>query len=225
MAKSKQLMELIDLGKKIVSEFSGEGGNNSTADWMGHYLAELILKAEHEQSPVKKATYQKECAELIERLWQMRVHFPDRTAPLSKFKHVLSVLAALKNEEHNPLQFFREPEDGNLFGEYIRSMRRSMQEIFRICLNDTFSPEEAHDEAEWMTLTPHLKSDEREVLAELYATLDLFSTEDATKNKKVKPIQANNITTHPINKIIEKLEQQHEQQKKCLETLKKKINS
>ena len=54
MEKSKQSSEIINLGKKIVTEFSEGDRCETTTRWMSHYLAGLIKELENELNPVKK---------------------------------------------------------------------------------------------------------------------------------------------------------------------------
>ena len=77
------------MGKKIVKEFSSEGRHNTSIQWMGHYLAELIHKSENASSQEDKKSAHKECISLILELWKRRAYYPERLAPASKLAHTI----------------------------------------------------------------------------------------------------------------------------------------
>lgn len=225
MAKSKPLPELISLGKKIVGEFSQQGNDNASLRWMGHYLAEVIQKAENEKSATKKAAYQKECVEIIEQLWKKRAYFPDRTAPASKFKHVISILAELKDEERDGFSFqhYFEPAD-NPIAEYVRNIRRSTESIFKICLKDSVSDEDMASEMEWLTHAPALATNERQIIEEIYVTLNIGKGGKGNKKTKAKNKKTTTTKESLQNQMIEDLIKQHALNEKYLVALKKALN-
>src|ERR1035437_10226848 len=95
--------DVIKLGKKLVQELELTNSVNTLGRWMAHYIAELIVKVERESSEIKKGKLQKECCEMILKIWSNRKNMPNNIAPLSNFANALSVLNALnKNSKKTP---------------------------------------------------------------------------------------------------------------------------
>jgi len=65
--------ELKQKGHQIISELELAQGN-STQKWMAHYIAELMHQAEHGDSENKRSEAAFQCAEVISRLWDSRLH-------------------------------------------------------------------------------------------------------------------------------------------------------
>lgn len=225
MEQSIPSQELINLGKKIVKEFSREGRYNTSVQWMGHYLAELIQRSENASSSEEKKSSNKECASLILELWKRRAYYPERLAPASKLTHTISILNSLKSEKLTDFAFnnYSEQDDDSPIGNYISIMRKSFETIFKICLEQTVNENDLNAEREWLEYLPFLKTEERQIIEKLNATL---TTGNSTGNKK-KKIKKNQtyekVTGDTVDLMIEKLKQEHSVQLGYLENLHKKL--
>ena len=109
MELSEAQKRVINLGKQIVDELDDEDKRNILPRWMAHYIAEkinLVEKTEGEE----KEKYQKECFELILRLWSKRSYYPDYKKPFENFELIFNVLAKidLGNSGH---YLFSSPSD------------------------------------------------------------------------------------------------------------------
>jgi hypothetical protein len=169
MVKSNLYQETINLGKKIVSEFSNEEIRDTTLQWMAHYLAELIQSAEQEKSLPKKRKLQEECAEIIENIWKKRATFRGNTRPLAKFGEVVSILKALIDDKKNELSWnrFIDYENDSPWGEYIRKVRLSMDDILTISLCAAAIQQALEKEKEWLDHAPMLSSHEKKIIEHL----------------------------------------------------------
>jgi hypothetical protein len=58
MEKLDHSAEIINLGKKLVTELKLDNSVNTLGRWMAHYLAELMVAVENEKSLIKKRKLQ-----------------------------------------------------------------------------------------------------------------------------------------------------------------------
>ncbi len=86
--------EIVELGKKLVVELGSERDSDTLSRWMSHYLAELIVKAEHADG-VEKQEAQEACFKAILELWDYRHQFPDGRRPFESFEPIFRALEAL----------------------------------------------------------------------------------------------------------------------------------
>lgn len=94
MELSEAQKRVINLGKQIVDGLDDEDKRNILPRWMAHYIAEKINLAE-ESKGKEKEQYQKECFDLILKLWSRRSYYPDSQRPFENFELILKVLAEI----------------------------------------------------------------------------------------------------------------------------------
>lgn len=97
MVPSKQLADVIALGKKIEQELGIEDDVDTLGRWMIHYIAELIDRAENASSDRQEAIH-RECAEFIIKLWTHRASLSVKPYPLESFDKVMAALLRLRDE-------------------------------------------------------------------------------------------------------------------------------
>jgi hypothetical protein len=83
---------VIDLGKRLVTQL--KLGDDETAQWMAHALAERIQNAEN-APPEDRVAAQNSCTELIFQLWERRHSLPYQLRPLKKLEPLLRTLDSL----------------------------------------------------------------------------------------------------------------------------------
>lgn len=91
---------IIKLGERLVEELNSDESNNTLARWIAHYIAELISNIELAASKDSKEQLQKECCDLILKLWSKREDLPI-TKPLDNLKPFLEVVEILKGKKEN----------------------------------------------------------------------------------------------------------------------------
>ncbi|WP_407557483.1 hypothetical protein [Winogradskyella sp. 4-2091] len=106
MEDLKVQQKIIELGKTIVKELKLDPGVDTLSKWMAHYLAEKIeltksLKGE------KKKKADKECVEIILKLWDRRWSIPNKKSFFSDFEPLMETLEKLNPEREIP--FFYNP--------------------------------------------------------------------------------------------------------------------
>jgi hypothetical protein len=173
MEKSKQSQEIIDLGKKLVEEFNSSGRCTTTTRWMAHYVAELIDRIETEKSQAQKKVLQKECCEVILKLWGNRNNFVDDVKPLANLKEPLSVLRALKNnaDDFPVWRSFRRAEDLTPWGVFMKHVRDSSDDLLRIVLASSVLKKSMLKEKDWLKYKDLLSTEEYEIIKTLDALL------------------------------------------------------
>ncbi|RED92436.1 hypothetical protein [Marinoscillum furvescens] len=99
--------KIIDLGKSIVKELELDPGADTLSKWMAHYVAEKIEVAK-KLTGSKKAKAEKECFEIILKLWEDRFAVPTLKSYLDDFKPFFETLEKLRFFKEKP--FFYPPE-------------------------------------------------------------------------------------------------------------------
>jgi hypothetical protein len=220
----KQYQEIINLGKKIVQEFNADQRRDMTLQWMAHYLAELMAKAEREESDIVKAELIKECAEVILSIWKKRAHFPGRTRLLSGLTEVLPVLKALQDHSDDlSWERFVSYENDQPWGKFMRSARLSIEEILKISLVANVIPEALTKEKEWLEHHKQLSEVERALINYLDRTLLQQNQyyELTTKGGKIAEREDGRSKT---GKLISLLEDNIASLNQSLEKLKSSLN-
>ncbi len=102
MENSEQSEKIIDLGKMLVKELGLEPGVDTLARWMAHYLAEKIHEVEILPKGDRKAEAEKECCELILKIWDHRSEMPRGRRPFENFEPILKVLESIDPDNREP---------------------------------------------------------------------------------------------------------------------------
>lgn len=105
MESSETLDKIINLGKLFVKELKLEPGVDTFSRWMAHYLAEKITIAGQSQGKEKEIV-DKECFDIILKLWQHRYSLPDGRRPFQGFEPIFEILSRL-NPDNEETYFYR----------------------------------------------------------------------------------------------------------------------
>jgi hypothetical protein len=135
--------EIIDLGKRIVVGL--QLGDDLTAQWMAHLVAEKISAAEHASDDTRDAAVA-DCVEVIQKLWANRYTLPPYMRPLRELDPLLRTLKSLSvDEADGPSRFFSHaPRDEELEGaseeekklfEFAIGIDHSARELIRYLLS------------------------------------------------------------------------------------------
>jgi len=98
--------KIIDLGKSIVKELGLDPGVDTLSKWMAHYVAEKMELAK-KLTGSKKTKAEKECFEIILKLWEARYAVPTLKSYLDDFKPFFETLEKLS---YKKTSFFYSPE-------------------------------------------------------------------------------------------------------------------
>ncbi|ONM42920.1 hypothetical protein BXT89_15370 [Halopseudomonas pachastrellae] len=133
---------VIELGKRIVAGLSL--GEDVTAQWMAHLVAEKISSAENAPDNVRDSAVM-DCVDVILKLWAHRHALPPYMRPLRELDPLLRTLNSLGVNEEDSLRFFARPPSGaeldgatadekNLF-EFAIAVDQAARELIRYALS------------------------------------------------------------------------------------------
>lgn len=154
MGKLKQSEEeVIKLGKRIVKELNLEPSVDTLGKWMAHYVAELIKKTEKSTSKSEKLENQKECFEVILKLWNNRDHLPMASKPLSDMKPLLELLDALKRDDFS-YPYWRQYKvipDKPTWTGFMDTVKSNSENIFELCIYSIINYDILRKKPDWLT--------------------------------------------------------------------------
>lgn len=133
---------VIELGKRIVAGL--KLGDDVTAQWMAHLVAEKISAAENAPETVRDAAMA-ECVDVIQKLWAHRYTLPPYMQPLRELDPLLRTLNSLGVNETDELRFFARPpsseelegatEDEKKLFEFAIGIDHAARELIRHVLS------------------------------------------------------------------------------------------
>lgn len=133
---------VIELGKRIVAGLML--GDDVTAQWMAHLVAEKISAAEDASETVRDSAVA-ECVDVILKLWAHRYTLPPYMRPLRELDPLLRTLNSLGVNEADELRFFARPptseelegasEDEKELFEFAIGIDRAARELIRYALS------------------------------------------------------------------------------------------
>jgi len=106
MENLKAQKKIIDLGKAIVKELELDPGVDTLSKWMAHYVAEKI-ELSKKLAGNKKSKVEKECFDIILKLWENRWSIPNKKPFFSDFEPLMETLEKLNPNREIP--FFYSP--------------------------------------------------------------------------------------------------------------------
>lgn len=133
---------VIELGKRIVVGLTL--GDDVTAQWMAHLIAEKISAAE-DASETARDSAVAECVDVILKLWAHRYTLPSYMRPLRELDPLLRTLNSLGVNEADELRFFSRPpsseelegatEDEKMLFEFAVGIDHAARELIRCALS------------------------------------------------------------------------------------------
>lgn len=144
MEKLKQSEEeVIKLGNKIVEELNLSDGVDTLGKWMAQYVAELMLKIKIAKSDNERKKYQKECCDMIIKVWNHKESLPQSIRPFANLKPAIEVLEALKKDETKyPFwRNFQRIPSGNPLADFSNSVRTNSEQLFSLSVYTVLNKE------------------------------------------------------------------------------------
>lgn len=132
---------VIELGKRIVAGL--KLGDDVTAQWIAHMVAEKISAAEHASEDARDAAIA-ECVDVVLKLWAHRYTLPPYMRPLRELDPLLRTLNSLGVNRDDELRFFSRPpnseelegatEDEKKLFEFAIGIDHAARELIRHAL-------------------------------------------------------------------------------------------
>lgn len=133
---------VIELGKRIVAGLML--GDDVTAQWMAHLVADKISAAEDASETVRDSAVA-ECVDVILKLWAHRYTLPPYMRPLRELDPLLRTLNSLGVNEADEFRFFARPptceelegasEDEKKLFEFAIGIDQAARELIRYALS------------------------------------------------------------------------------------------
>lgn len=210
MEKSEAQQSAINLGKLLVNELQLEPSVDTLGRWMAHYLAIKMSEAEKAKGS-EKIHLEKECFEIILRIWNHRWKLPGNSKPFRNFEPIFEFLAKLNPDRQRSFYFDNAMADKNRLDVKKPSKSDTWLEIAedvdkyaRICidlaLNSAALELSTSEQEEWLENAPKLTADNDIKIIKIvlnkerdYDLLDSTeeSKEDLMKKIKIEKLQSN----------------------------------
>jgi hypothetical protein len=221
MAQRKQsTAEIIELGKTIVKELGLYDSVDTLSRWMAHYLAELIVKAENASSVKEKSALEKECCEIILKLWKERENLSENLQPLGNLKETLEILNVFKKKEMSFFGMMDRNRSKGKWADFIGKINENSKEIIDISLLFTLANSSSPKSKTWHEKhSAMLTSEENKIIELLDALLSDYNTyflsisgQQKVSIKDMKPDER-------IDYVFKKLKSLIEEQKTAFDNL------
>ncbi|WP_110674236.1 AVAST type 3 anti-phage proein Avs3b [Salinicola sp. RZ23] len=118
---------VIEIGKRIVADL--KLGDDVTAQWMAHLIAEKISAAE-DAPETARDTAVAECVDMIQKLWAHRYTLPPYMRPLRELDPLLRTLTSLGVDEMDEFRFFSRPPSS----EELEGATEEEKELFEFAI-------------------------------------------------------------------------------------------
>lgn len=230
MENSEQQKQIIKLGKLIVKELNLDPGVDTLSRWMSHYIAEKITFAERLPNGKTKETAQKECFDVILKLWNHRWVYLNRSRPFKDFGKILDVLEKINPDSDNDYysrvildrQFSILTEESNINSDtknwidVVVEIDKMVRIWIEYCLQQSVKTISKDKTEEWINASESLpKSEDIKVIK----TLINFAPEVSLNDEEIKSSQKEH-----LEKRISELSRFNEVNSLILQSLKDDLN-
>lgn len=157
------------LGKQIVQALSLDNSVDTLGRWMAHRVAELIERAEQAQTQADKDAAQRECTDLIMRLWERRYTWP-HGQPLAK---IADFLEKFTKESVSSYLAQANPDENTWVGilPILKSLQKLEERICRHAAIADLSKEDLEKERKWLEENNEDLSTEESQIIEIFLEL------------------------------------------------------
>jgi len=219
--------EIIKLGEKLIKELDIEYSENILARWMAHYLAELIENINNSESDVEKKLLQKECCDIILKVWAQKEDLPIRK-PMDNLKPVIEILQVLNEKKEirilpSWLEYKAFPRD-NQWAYFVDLVKNNSEQIFNKVVQMNLQKDVLCKDKDWMKENKALLSKEELNFLEL---IDVISKNNLNKSglTDLNNFELSDDNEQRIKFLFEELENLIDEQKKALSKIKKELRS
>lgn len=164
MEKSETKQKTINLGKLLVKELELEQSVDTLGRWMAHHLATKITEVENAKGKAKD-TIEKECADLILKIWSHRRKKTANAKSFHNFEQIFDTLTQLNPRKEKAFYFDEirlQRNDTNQKEEWL-SIATDVDKYARICIDFSLdlavSKLTTEEQVEWLQNAPELTGD------------------------------------------------------------------
>lgn len=225
MAQLKQSEEeIIKFGKRLIEELKLEYTVNTLARWMVHYLAELIQNVEKCKSEQEKKKLQKECCDIILKVWSKKENLPMRQ-PLEDLKPIIELLKVFKKDElsflPNWLEYRHLPSN-NEWATFIDLVKNNTEKLFLTVISTNLNKDLLSKTSDWFIENKDFLSDDEKDFLQHFEMITWSNDNSGVYDFNNYESKIESLSLDKKYKIIfDEMEELIEQQKQELEKLKK----
>ena len=227
MAQLKQSEEeIIKLGKRLIEELKLEYTVNTLARWMVHYLAELIQNVEKCKSEQEKKKLQKECCDIILKVWSKKENLPMRQ-PLEDLKPLIELLKVFKKDElsflPNWLEYRHLPSN-NEWATFINLVKNNTEKLFLTVISTNLNKGLLSKTSDWFTENKDFLSEEEKDFLQHFKMITWSNDNSGVYDFNNYESKIESLSVDEKYKLIfDEMEELIEQQKQELKKLKNTI--
>lgn len=227
MAQLKQSEEeIIKLGKRLIEELKLEYTVNTLARWMVHYLAELIQNVEKCKSEQQKKKLQKECCDIILKVWSKKENLPMRQ-PLEDLKPIIELLKVFKKDElsflPNWLEYRHLPSN-NEWATFIDLVKNNTEQLFLTVISTNLNKDLLSKTSDWFIENKDFLSDEEKDFLQHFEMITWSNDNSGVYDFNNYESKIEKLSVDEKYKLIfDEMEELIEQQKQELKKLKNTI--
>lgn len=203
MAPLRQWQETARLGQLIVHELNLQNTNKVLGRWMSYRVAELMQRAESAADESVKEAAERECQDLIIRLWENRDNWPSG-GPLHSLMPTLQILLADEPPFYPWIQRTKEDNTSGLITRLLKLQREELQQIYQL-IKDRL-PADVIDSMQGL-LNNHLddlSEDESSLISFVVrpSNMPVFNSEEAVEDwdENEESVEGNNVEEEETSK-------------------------
>ncbi|PZX93152.1 hypothetical protein DOS84_12395 [Flavobacterium aquariorum] len=227
MAQLKQSEEeIIKLGKRLIEELKLEYTVNTLARWMVHYLAELIQNVEKCKSEQEKKKLQKECCDIILKVWSQKENLPMRQ-PLEDLKPIIELLKVFKKDDlsflPNWLEYRHLPSN-NEWATFVDLVKNNTEKLFLTVISTNLNKDLLSKTSDWFIENKDFLSDEEKDFLQHFEMITWSNDSSGVYDFNNYESKIESLSVDEKYKLIfDEMEELIEQQKQELKKLKNTI--
>lgn len=194
-------MKIISLGNLFVKELNLDPGVDTFSKWMAHYIAEKMMVAENSTGKEKQIA-EKECFDIILKLWEHRWTLSDRNRPFKDFEPILILLEKINPDNDNDYyhrvilnRLYPELENNITLNSSWLNVSKEIDRVARIwieyCIGMAVAEIDSEKAKEWVENGKQMHNSDDVVVIDILinARSKEVSEEDAIKEREIKKIK------------------------------------
>lgn len=201
MENSELQTKIMNLGKLFVKELDLESSVDTFSRWMAHYIAENMTVAENSTGK-KKQIAEKNCFDVILKLWEHRWTVPQENRPFKDFEPILRLLEQINPDNDHDYyhrvilnRLYPELENNIPINSSWINVSKEIDRVARIwiefCINKMVAEIDAQKTLKWIEYSKQMPKSEDVKLISILTNnrSDEVNGEDGLKEYEIKRVE------------------------------------